>query len=98
MRATQKLTWNIFDLRYRDGFDAVWVEVATGLTYDFDSYNAVYARQKLDTTSPPYNALSGDKINITRATSAAIAQHGQPCTLESFGLPAPQTAVRQRPS
>lgn len=72
LKVTQKLTWIMFDFRYRNGFDAVWVtpKVATGLTYDFDSYNAVYANvgyawKKLDTTSPPYNALSGDKINIT---------------------------------
>ncbi|MDH6230379.1 hypothetical protein M2281_000951 [Mesorhizobium soli] len=71
LKVTPKLTWNMFDLRYRNGFDAVWVtpKVATGLTYNFDSYNALfanvgYAWKKLDTNSPPYNALSGDKINI----------------------------------
>lgn len=64
-------TWNVFDVRYRNGFDATWVtpKVATGITYDFDVYNAVYmnvgyAWKELDTSSPPYNKLSGDKINF----------------------------------
>lgn len=64
-------TWNMFDLRYRNGFDATWLtpKVATGVTYQFDSFDAVYlsvgyAWKKTDTESPPYNKLSGDKINF----------------------------------
>ncbi|MEP9370820.1 hypothetical protein [Mesorhizobium sp. KR1-2] len=72
LKVTSKLTWNAFNLRYRNGFNATWVtpKVATGLTYDFDSDNAVflnvgYAWKKLDTSTPPYNALAGDKINFS---------------------------------
>jgi hypothetical protein len=38
-------TWNVFNLRYRNAFDYRWVtpKVATGATYNFDPYNAVYA-------------------------------------------------------
>lgn len=71
LKVTSELTWNMFNLRYRNGFDATWVtpKVATGLTYDFDTYNAVfvnagYAWKQLDTSNPPYDVLSGDKYNF----------------------------------
>lgn len=71
LKVSPKLTWNMFNLRYRAGFDATWVtpKVATGLTYSFDTYNAVfinvgYAWKKLETETPPYNRLAGDKYNI----------------------------------
>lgn len=71
LKMTPKLTWNMFNVRYRNGFDATWVtpKVATGLTYDIDVHDAVYlnvgyAWKELDTTKPPYDKLSGDKFNI----------------------------------
>lgn len=71
LKVSPKLTWNMFNLRYRNGFDAIWVtpKVATGLTYSFDTYNAIfvnvgYAWKKLDTQTPPYNEVAGDKYNI----------------------------------
>lgn len=71
LKLTSKLTWNAFNLRYRNGFDATWEtpKVATGLTYAIDTNNAVfinagYAWKKLATSSPPYNELAGDKINL----------------------------------
>jgi hypothetical protein len=71
LKLTSKLTWNAFNLRYRNGFDATWEtpKVATGLTYAVDSDNSVfinagYAWKKLATTTPPFNELSGDKINL----------------------------------
>jgi len=71
LKVTSKLTWNAFNLRYRNGFDATWEtpKVATGFTYDFDAYNAVYlnagyAWKRLETSRPPYDELAGDKYNI----------------------------------
>lgn len=71
LSVTPHLTWNMFEARYRNGFEAVWLtpKVATGLTYEFDSYSAVYvnvgyAWKKLDTSTSPYDDLSGDKVNV----------------------------------
>ncbi|AZO32421.1 hypothetical protein [Mesorhizobium sp. M1B.F.Ca.ET.045.04.1.1] len=64
-------TWNVFNVRYRNAFEATWEtpKVATGLSYNIDSFNTVYASvgyswKKLDTTKSPYNDLSADKFNI----------------------------------
>lgn len=72
LKVTHQLTWTMFNARYRNGFDATWLtpKLATGLTYDFDSYNAVYfevgyAWKELDTTKPPYDKLSSDKFNLS---------------------------------
>ncbi len=71
LKMTPKLTWNAFNLRYRNGFDATWVtpKVSTGLTYEVNSskslfMNVGYAWKKLATDTPPYDELSGDKINL----------------------------------
>lgn len=41
---SEKLIWTMFDLRYRDAFDYVWVtpEVTTGLTYKMTEADRVY--------------------------------------------------------
>jgi len=38
-------TWNVFDARYRDAFDFTWVtpKIATGLTYEINPQNSVFA-------------------------------------------------------
>ncbi|MET2828199.1 hypothetical protein [Mesorhizobium shangrilense] len=70
-KLTKQWTWNVFNLRYRNGFSTKWEtpKVATGVTYNIDSTNAVYLNvgyswKKIDTTSSPYNDLAADKINI----------------------------------
>lgn len=44
LKLTDQLTWTMFDLRYRDAFDYVWVtpEIATGLTYKLTRADRVY--------------------------------------------------------
>lgn len=70
-KLTKQWTWNVFNLRYRNAFSTTWEtpKVATGVTYNIDSTNAVYASvgyswKKTDTTSSPYNDLAADKLNI----------------------------------
>jgi len=70
-KLSKQWTWNVFNVRYRNAFNATWEtpKVATGVTYNIDSYNAVYTNigyswKKVDTTKVPYNDLSADKFNI----------------------------------
>jgi len=70
-KLNKQWTWNVFNLRYRNAFNATWEtpKIATGVTYNIDTYNAVYANfgyswKKAETTSAPYNKLSADKFNI----------------------------------
>lgn len=70
-KLTKQWTWNVFNLRYRNAFNATWEtpKVTTGVTYNINSTNAVYASvgyswKKTDTTSSPYNDLAADKLNI----------------------------------
>jgi hypothetical protein len=70
-KLNKKWTWNVFNLRYRNAFNATWEtpKVTTGITYNIDTYNAVYANfgyswKKAETTKAPYNELSADKFNI----------------------------------
>jgi len=64
-------TWNVFNLRYRNAFNATWEtpKLATGVTYNIDTYNAVYASlgyswKKAETTKAPYDQLAADKISL----------------------------------
>ena len=70
-KLSKQWTWNVFNFRYRNAFSTTWEtpKLATGVTYNIDSANAVYASvgyswKKTDTTSAPYNDLAGDKWNI----------------------------------
>jgi hypothetical protein len=70
-KLSKQWTWNVFNMRYRNAFNATWEtpKVATGVTYNIDSTNAVYASfgyswKKVETTKSPYNELSADKFNI----------------------------------
>ncbi|BCH05051.1 hypothetical protein MesoLj131b_70500 (plasmid) [Mesorhizobium sp. 131-2-5] len=70
-KLTKQWTWNVFNLRYRNAFNATWEtpKVATGVTYNIGSTNAVYTSigfswKKIDTAKAPYNDLSADKFNI----------------------------------
>ncbi len=70
-KLNKQWTWNVFNVRYRNAFNATWdtPKVATGVTYNIDSFNAVYANfgyswKKVDTTKSPYDSLSADKFNI----------------------------------
>jgi hypothetical protein len=58
-------TWNVFNARYRNAFNTKWVtpKIATGLTYNINSNNAVYANVGYswkDTGA----GLKADKINV----------------------------------
>jgi hypothetical protein len=71
LKLSKQWTWNAFNLRWRNAFNATWEtpKVATGVTYNIDSTNAVYANvgyawKKINTSSSPYNDLAGDKINV----------------------------------
>ena len=70
-KLSKQWTWNVFNFRYRNAFSTTWEtpKLATGVTYNIDSTNAVYASvgyswKKTETTSAPYNDLAGDKWNI----------------------------------
>ncbi|WP_217577470.1 hypothetical protein [Mesorhizobium sp. GbtcB19] len=70
-KLTHQWTWNVFNLRYRNAFNAAWEtpKVATGVTYNIDAANAIYTSiglswRKINTISSPYNDLSEDKLNI----------------------------------
>jgi len=45
LKATENVTWNIVNFRYRDAFDSdndfLTPQLATGLSYDFDEHNSV---------------------------------------------------------
>ena len=71
LKLNKQWTWNAFNLRYRNAFNATWEtpKVATGVTYNIDSFNSVYANvgyswKKVGTTKAPYDSLSGDKVNV----------------------------------
>ena len=72
-------TWNMFNLRYRNAFEYVWEtpKVSTGVTFNIDSFDAVYANvgyswKKLNESgqatsgvlNPNFGHLDGDKWNI----------------------------------
>ena len=70
-KVSKQWTWNVFNFRYRNAFSTTWEtpKLTTGVTYNIDSTNAVFASvgyswKKTDTTSAPYNELAGDKWNI----------------------------------
>lgn len=44
LKLTKAITWNVFNVRYRNAFDATWKtpKISTGLTYKIDGENAVY--------------------------------------------------------
>jgi hypothetical protein len=78
-RLNPQWTWNVFNLRYRNAFGYTWItpKVATGITYDIDPRDAVYAElgfawKELNASgqagSPPFNPIYGsldaDKWNI----------------------------------
>jgi hypothetical protein len=64
-------TWNVFNLRFRDAFNYVWVtpKASTGITYNITAHDAVYitggyAWKELDKSGqqskPPFNPLFGN--------------------------------------
>lgn len=69
---SEKLVWTVFDLRYRDAFDYVWVtpEVTTGLTYKVTEANRVYGNVSYDWKGTG-NGLHGDTYSF-----ALGVQHG----------------------
>jgi hypothetical protein len=69
---SKKLTWNLFDVRYRDAFDYVWVtpEVSTGLTYRLTQANQIYG-----STSYSWKG-SGDRLHGDTFSVALGVEHG----------------------
>jgi len=70
-KLNKQWTWNAFNLRYRNAFNATWEtpKLTTGVTYNIDTYNAVYANfgyswKKAETTKAPYDQLAADKFNF----------------------------------
>jgi hypothetical protein len=78
-RLDTQWTWNVFNLRYRNAFGFTWItpKVATGLTYDIDPRDAIYAElgyawKELNASgqagSPPfdpiYGSLDADKWSV----------------------------------
>jgi hypothetical protein len=67
LKLNDNWTWNVFNARYRNAFDVTWItpKISTGITYKFDSSNAVYVnvgyawKDKGDG-----NGLQGDKWNV----------------------------------
>lgn len=59
-----KWTWNLFNLRYRNAFDATWItpKAATGLTYAIDDANSISANVGYSWKDSG-EGLKGDKIN-----------------------------------
>lgn len=69
---SDKLTWTMFKLRYRDAFDYVWVtpEVATGL-----SYRLTHADQIYGTASYSWKG-TGDGLHPDTYSIALGVEHG----------------------
>ncbi len=60
-------TWNIVNARYRNAFDTTWItpKVSTGITYKFDSTNAIYANVGYAwKDAGDGKGLLGDKWNV----------------------------------
>lgn len=72
LKLSQKLTWTVFDLRYRDAFDYVWVtpEIATGLSYRLTHADRIYG-----TASYSWKG-SGDGIKPDTYSVAFGVEHG----------------------
>ena len=60
-------TWNVINARYRNAFDRTWLtpKVYTGITYNIDSADAVYANVGYSWKDTGNGAgLLGDKWNV----------------------------------
>lgn len=69
---TDKLDWNVFDLRYRDAFDYAWdtPEVTTGLTYKMTDADRVYGNASYSWKG------TGDGLHGDTYSFAVGVEHG----------------------
>lgn len=72
LKLTEQLTWTMFNLRYRDAFDYVWVtpEIGTGLSYKLTRADQIYG-----TASYSWKG-TGDGLHPDTYSVALGIQHG----------------------
>jgi hypothetical protein len=65
MRLTSNLTWNVFNVRWRDAFAVTWrtPKVSTGMTYRVDPANAVYFNVGMSWKDAG-TGYAADKVNL----------------------------------